>query len=91
MKFGQHARRPWSYLGIMLSSSILDIFGISAVTFATRSPLFNGADSREQGGPVRGDTRRVRVLGSLWIEIGRVRIGRFWSAGAFVGFGGYGR
>ena len=23
----------------------------------------------------------------LWVEIGRIWVGRFWGAGAFVGFG----
>ena len=45
MKFGQDARRSWSYLGIILSSGILDIFRIGYEALSTRPPLFNGADS----------------------------------------------
>jgi hypothetical protein len=30
------------------------------------------------------------MLRGLWVEIGRIRVRRFWGASAFVGFGGRG-
>ena len=38
LNFGQYVRRSGSYLNIVLSSGILDIFGVGTETFSTRSP-----------------------------------------------------
>ena len=86
LNFGQYALRSGSYLSIILPSGILDVFRIGAKTFSAGSPLLYGADTREQRSLVRVGGS-VRILGSLWVEIRRICIGRFWSARAFVGFG----
>lgn len=86
LNFGQYVRRSGSYLSVILSSGILDVFGIGTETLSTGSPFLYGADTREQGSPIRV-SGKVRMLRCLRVEIGGIRVGRLWSGGAFVDFG----